>query len=130
MLGHKILADNGLTVRITAVSRRRGSFVEPAGQPRVGAWGGTERKKRMEEFDYFMIRVRKLAPGALDGALSGVAERLATGEKWSFGSGEELLRVVGGEVEFLKNMSIPAHPGKHLEAAVPAPGAGMPAPST
>jgi hypothetical protein len=48
----------------------------------------------MEQFDYFMIRVRRAAPDGTDEPLSGVAERLGTGDKWRFDSGEELLHIV------------------------------------
>ncbi len=49
----------------------------------------------MERFAYYMLRIRR-GPGAPpDGSLSGLVEQLATGEKQSFASGEELIRIVG-----------------------------------
>jgi len=58
----------------------------------------------MEEFDYFMVRVRRTAAGKHDGSLAGVAERLGTGEKWTFESSDELVRVVGGKQGHNPNM--------------------------
>jgi hypothetical protein len=50
----------------------------------------------MDEYDYFMVRIRR--PGsAPPHLLCGVMERLGTGEKRIFESGEELLRLMGGE---------------------------------
>lgn len=43
--------------------------------------------------DYFMLRVSRLGPGATDG-LSGLIERLGTGEKHAFGSVAELVRLI------------------------------------
>jgi len=68
----------------------------------------------MEDFDYFMIRVRRTAPEGVIGALSGVAERLGTGEKWSFDSSDELLRVISGEVKRLGNMQTFGIADKHV----------------
>jgi hypothetical protein len=70
----------------------------------------------MEEFDYFMIRVRRTAPEEIAGTLSGVAERLGTGEKWSFANSDELLRVVGGEAKRLGNMQTFGMVGKQSGA--------------
>jgi hypothetical protein len=68
----------------------------------------------MKEFVYFMIRVRRVEPDVPEGGLSGMVERLGTGEKWRFGSGEELLRVVGGDVHRLKNMQVFDTPSKPI----------------
>jgi hypothetical protein len=47
----------------------------------------------VEASDYFMIRVQRA--GVVEApAVAGVVERLATGEKRSFQSGDELLRLV------------------------------------
>jgi hypothetical protein len=45
-----------------------------------------------DRFDYFMVRVSRTAkePG-----LAGLVERLGTGEKRGFGSGEQLLSLMG-----------------------------------
>lgn len=50
----------------------------------------------MDEYDYFMIRICRPA-SALPQRLSGVVERLGTGVKRMFATGEELLRLMGGE---------------------------------
>lgn len=47
----------------------------------------------MEASDYFMIRVQRAGVVAAP-AVAGMVERLATGEKRSFQSGDELLRLV------------------------------------
>ncbi len=52
----------------------------------------------MDRFSYFMIRVRQpLTPDRSEAGapLAGVVERLASGEKRSFESGVELLRLIG-----------------------------------
>jgi hypothetical protein len=47
----------------------------------------------VERFNYFMVRIRR--PGERpDASFSGLVEQLATGEKRSFGSAEELIRIV------------------------------------
>ena len=50
----------------------------------------------MERFSYFMIRVSQPTESgvAMPTSLTGVVERLASREKRTFGSGEELLRLV------------------------------------
>jgi hypothetical protein len=49
----------------------------------------------VERFAYFMLRIRR--PDELpDNSFSGLVERLATGEKQSFASAEELIRIVSG----------------------------------
>ncbi len=68
--------------------------------------GGAE----VEEFDYFMIRVRRPAAGALERLVSGVAERLGTGEKRSFATGEELLQFVCGHNAPVANVRVGAAP--------------------
>jgi hypothetical protein len=74
--------------------------------------GNVDKEMGMEEFDYFMVRVRRTVPEEMTGTLSGVAERLGTGEKWNFGSGEELLHVVSGAPRRIKNMQSPDTAGK------------------
>jgi hypothetical protein len=64
----------------------------------------------MDRFTYFLVRVRQPF-GREAGRLAGLVERLATGEKRSFASGEELLRSVahwpdanmGGDAADLQN---------------------------
>jgi hypothetical protein len=58
----------------------------------------------MDEFDYFMVRVRRATVGQRGGPLAGVAERLGTGEKWTFENSDELLRVVCGLRDHRSNM--------------------------
>lgn len=73
-------------------------------------WVGTARSRdtpyslestRMPEsrtaFSYFMIRLRHADGGgpAADASIAGLVEHLGTGEKRSFSSGDELLRLVG-----------------------------------
>lgn len=65
----------------------------------------------MEEFDYFMIRIRRPAPGAPARTVSGVVERLGTGEKRSFESSEELLHFVSGDPRRMDNMQPEAASG-------------------
>jgi hypothetical protein len=50
--------------------------------------------QRVERFAYFMIRVRRGSLDSAEGTLTGLVEQLATGEKESFASGEELIRIV------------------------------------
>jgi hypothetical protein len=72
-------------------------------------------ERGMEEFDYFMVRVRRTAAGKRDGSLAGVAERLGTGEKWAFESSDELVRVVGGKQGHNPNMLRTAMSDKQLD---------------
>jgi len=58
----------------------------------------------VEQFAYFMIRVRREPTGAPGGRLAGIVERLASGEKRSFDTGAELLDVVTGWAEPPPNM--------------------------
>jgi hypothetical protein len=44
-------------------------------------------------FDYFMLRVTR--SGERPDRIAGVVERLGTGEKWAFATGEQLLGVIG-----------------------------------
>ena len=44
-------------------------------------------------FDYFMLRVTRSDGGPE--RLAGVIERLGTGEKWAFATGEQLLDLIG-----------------------------------
>lgn len=46
-----------------------------------------------DRFDYFMIRVTRTGD---DARLTGLVERLGTGEKRGFGSGQHLLWLVAG----------------------------------
>lgn len=58
-------------------------------------------RTRMSEsrtaFSYFMVRLRHSSGGGspVDGSIAGLVEHLGTGEKRSFSSGDELLRLVG-----------------------------------
>lgn len=51
----------------------------------------TAEGRESNGFSYFMIR---LSPGA--GEVSGVVERIGTGEKRTFASGQELVTLVSG----------------------------------
>ncbi len=48
----------------------------------------------MDRFDYFMVRLHRI--GSEPDRLSGQVERLGTGERWRFDTGEQLVRLVGG----------------------------------
>lgn len=57
-------------------------------------------------FSYFMVRIQR--PGlARQAALSGVIERLGTGETRSFSSGAQLLELLGSWLDGFK-MQVPA----------------------
>lgn len=62
----------------------------------------------MDQFSYFMIRIRRspaedrLQPLPLE----GMVERLGAGEKRSFGDGEELLRLLSGWAEAFPNLGL------------------------
>lgn len=49
---------------------------------------------KLERFAYFMVRIRQEPGGASAGPVTGMVERLATGEKRNFSSGAELLETV------------------------------------
>lgn len=53
--------------------------------------------ERRTAFSYFMVRLRHADGGAppADASIAGLVEHLGTGEKRSFSSGDELLRLVG-----------------------------------
>jgi hypothetical protein len=76
-------------------------FERNDGPPRMMANGTRAHPnppgKSVDEFDYFMIRVRRPRGGVAEQTLSGVVECLGTGEKQAFASSEELLRFVSGE---------------------------------
>jgi hypothetical protein len=52
------------------------------------------KAKEIEQFAYFMIRVRRTSKSSKGDSLSGMIEELATGEKESFASGAELIRIL------------------------------------
>lgn len=60
-------------------------------QPCTDQLGGSG----LDLFAYFTIRVRLAKSDGLPYMVSGVVEDLATGQKHSFESGEDLLRIVG-----------------------------------
>lgn len=67
----------------------------------------------MEQFGYYMIRIRHSPTGSRSGPLlSGIVERLGAGEKQSFAGGEELLRLLSGWTEGLTNMRQSTSPDK------------------
>jgi hypothetical protein len=53
---------------------------------------GTGRMLTTDSFEYYMVRIRRFA--GEPGQLSGQVERLGTGEKCGFGSGQDLVRLV------------------------------------
>jgi hypothetical protein len=64
-----------------------------------------KRRKRMDRFSYYMIRIRhSTAAERSEPLLAGVVERLGVGEKRSFTDGEELLRLLGGWMQRIPNM--------------------------
>lgn len=52
-----------------------------------------DQEETVTPYAYVVLRVRRFDRGA-DVGLVGVAERLGTGEKRSFATGEELLRLI------------------------------------
>jgi hypothetical protein len=58
----------------------------------------------MDQFSYYMIRIRHSAAEDRPDPLAGVVERLGSGEKQNFAAGEELLRLLSGWTEGLPNM--------------------------
>lgn len=52
-------------------------------------------RSETERFDYFMIRLHRTT--SQPDRLSGQLERLGTGERWRFDTGEQLVRLVGAE---------------------------------
>jgi len=46
-------------------------------------------------FDYFMVRLHRRV--SEPDRLSGQVERLGSGERWRFDTGEQLVRLVGGD---------------------------------
>ncbi len=66
----------------------------------------------MDQFKYYMIRIRHSPAEPQPEPLAGVVERLGLGEKQSFADGEELLRLLRGWTEGLPNMRPAAGRGK------------------
>lgn len=67
-----------------------------------------------ERFEYFMIRVRRSNQDPE--RVAGLVERLGSGEKRSFETGDQLLRMVGGWFAFSLNLQPstgPRNPGDH-----------------
>ncbi|HEY8198085.1 MAG TPA: hypothetical protein VIG04_13985 [Gemmatimonadales bacterium] len=58
-----------------------------------------------ERFEYFMIRVTRSDKDP--DRVSGLVERLGSGEKRSFETGDQLLRMVGGWFESSLNLQSP-----------------------
>ena len=67
----------------------------------------------MEQFSYYMVRVRHSSTENPPESLAGVVERLGSGEKQRFADGEELLRLLSGWIEGLHNMRPAAERGKY-----------------
>jgi hypothetical protein len=64
----------------------------------------------VERFAYFMVRIRR--PDELpDDSFSGLVEQLATGEKRSFASAEELIRIVRSWPDAQRKISWELHEG-------------------
>ncbi|HEY8257881.1 MAG TPA: hypothetical protein VIG08_09510 [Gemmatimonadales bacterium] len=62
----------------------------------------------MPLFDYYMVRVTRTEEPA---QLAGLIERLGTGEKRSFSSGEQLLGLVAGWAGPESNLQVPLGSG-------------------
>jgi hypothetical protein len=58
----------------------------------------------MDQFSYYMIRIRHTAAEPQTESLAGIVERLGAGEKQKFADGAELLRLLAGWSEGLSNM--------------------------
>jgi hypothetical protein len=71
-----------------------------------------------ERFEYFMVRLTRFA--RQPDRLAGLVERLGTGEKRSFDTGEQLVRLVGGGFALDPNM----HPTASHPSSVQADHAG------
>lgn len=70
----------------------------------------SEREGQSPGFAYFMIRVQRHVPPDPH-RVSGVIERLGTGEKWSFEAGEELLHLLNSWPDPASNMQRAPTPG-------------------
>ena len=66
----------------------------------------------MDQFSYYMIRIRYSPSEDRPDPLAGVVERLGSGEKQSFAGGHELLRLLNGWIEGLPNMRTLGERGK------------------
>jgi hypothetical protein len=55
-----------------------------------------------ERFEYFMVRMTRSVHRP--SSIAGLIERLGSGEKRSFETGEQLLRLVGGGFPLSRNM--------------------------
>ncbi len=69
----------------------------------------------MERFAYFMVRIRRSPDAPPDDSLSGLVEQLATGEKQSFASGEELIRIVRSWPGAQRKIGRDLHPSKQAD---------------
>ena len=58
----------------------------------------------MDQFSYYMIRIRHSPADDRPEPLVGVVERLGTGEKQNFADGEALLQLLSGWTEGPPNM--------------------------
>ncbi len=75
-----------------------------------------------ERFEYFMIRLRRSDKDPE--RLAGLVERLGSGEKRSFDTGEQLLRLVsGGFADGAKMQPVSGHRNA-LESTAPSPDDG------
>ncbi len=66
----------------------------------------------MDQFSYYMIRIRHTAAETQTESLAGIVERLGAGEKQSFADAAELLRLLSGWTEGLPNMRYVTGGGK------------------
>ncbi len=74
----------------------------------------TDHGTTSERFEYFMIRVRRSDKDPE--RVAGLVERLGSGEKRSFETGDQLLQMVGGWYEFSLNLQPPTghrNPGEY-----------------
>ena len=66
----------------------------------------------MDQFSYYMIRIRHSTAEDRAQPLAGVVEQLGSGEKQDFADSEELLRLLSGWVERPPNMRTFTEGGK------------------
>ena len=74
-----------------------------------------------ERFEYFMVRLTRSARDP--DRLAGLVEQLGSGEKRSFDTGEQLLRLVGGG--FCRDANMPPGSGRRNAAQADRAGATL-----
>lgn len=82
-------------------------------EPDMTDRGAPESEGQDTGFSYFMIRIQRPGP-ARPATVSGVIERLGTGEKRSFADGAQLLDLLGSWSDGSK-MQVPTEAGNGAE---------------